>query len=102
MGEATNKLMGKTKRTVGRASGDRDLEGEGRMQETTGKVQGGVRKAGRKVNRGIDKVARKAGETRRKRTARPKARTGVGRGTGTASARRRRTTTTRTTERGSY
>lgn len=66
MGEYGNKVMGKTKKAFGRATGDRDLEDEGRMQGGVGKVQGGVRKAGRAVNRGIDKVARKAGRPARR------------------------------------
>lgn len=87
MGETSNKVMGKTKKAVGRATGDRDLEGRGKLQETAGKAQGGLRKAGRAVSRGIDKVADKAGEAKARRGARPKA-------TGTARPATRRKTTT--------
>jgi uncharacterized protein YjbJ (UPF0337 family) len=71
MGELGNKAMGKTKKAVGRATGDRDLEGEGRIQETTGKVQGGVRKGARKVEDAIDRMGQGLGDRQRaKRTAR--------------------------------
>lgn len=88
MGEYTNKAMGKTKKAVGRATGDRDLERRGRTQEGAGKVQGGVRKAGRKVNATIDKVGDKMASKRRARPA-----------TGRPATRTRTTTKTETVER---
>ncbi|MHB1262528.1 MAG: CsbD family protein [Thermoplasmatota archaeon] len=80
MGETTNKVVGKTKKAVGRATGDRDLETEGRMQEGAGKVQGGMRKAGNKGNRAIDRIGAKVAETRRRQRSnaeRPAPRTRV-------------------------
>ena len=71
MGELGNKAMGKTKKAVGRATGDQDLEAEGRVQETTGKVQGGIRKGARKIEDAIDSVGKGLGERQRaKRAAR--------------------------------
>ncbi|HUR24891.1 MAG TPA: CsbD family protein [Candidatus Thermoplasmatota archaeon] len=69
MGEYANKTVGKTKKAIGRATGDRDLEGRGRMQEGAGKVQGGVKTAGRKVNRALDKVGAKVSEARRRKAS---------------------------------
>ena len=94
MGEYVNKAIGKTKKAVGRATGDRDLEAKGRMQEGAGKVQGGVKTAGRKVNRAIDKVGAKVSEARRK------SRSTSGRpAPARKPARTRRTTRTETVER---
>lgn len=66
MGEIGNKAMGKTKKTVGRATGDR----------------------------GLDRVARKAGQAKRRRV-RPATRS-RGSGSKTRLGDRRRRTTTRT------
>lgn len=41
---AANKVVGGAKRALGEASGDRELKGEGRLQETKGGVQQGVGK----------------------------------------------------------
>lgn len=42
MGEWTDKLKGRFKSTVGKATGDRRLEAEGETDETKGKVKGGI------------------------------------------------------------
>jgi len=47
MAGAYNKTMGKTKKTIGRITGDRKLEAKGALQSGKGKVQS----AGRKVKR---------------------------------------------------
>lgn len=103
MGEFANKAVGKTKKAVGRVTGDRDLEAEGRIQEGAGKVQGGVKGAGRTVNRAIDKVGAKVSQARRKqrsRAERPAARRpAVKRTTRTTRTPRARRTTTKTVER---
>lgn len=69
MGEFTNKTVGNVKKTVGRVTGRRRLEGEGAAQNAKGNLQG----AGRKVKRGLrnakDAVRAKAGNRpARKRT----------------------------------
>jgi uncharacterized protein YjbJ (UPF0337 family) len=42
MGEIIDKVKGKIKKAVGRASGDKTLEAEGQMDEAKGKVKGAV------------------------------------------------------------
>lgn len=67
MGEYTNKAMGKTKKAVGEATGNQSFETEGRIQEGTGKAQGGVKKAGRSVEDALDKVGANLAQKRREK-----------------------------------
>ncbi|MFA5943953.1 MAG: CsbD family protein [Candidatus Thermoplasmatota archaeon] len=67
MGEHTNKAMGKARQAFGRATGNRDLERQGKVQEATGNVQGGVRKAAGSVSNALDKISAKMGQERRVR-----------------------------------
>lgn len=63
--------MGKTKRVAGRVMGNRRLEREGRAQQTTGKEQGVVRRAGKKVEEAFDKLGTKVSKRRERAGARP-------------------------------
>ena len=49
MGEWTDKAKGRVKETVGAATGDRELEAEGKADTAKGKVKGGIEE----VKRGI-------------------------------------------------
>ncbi|MCA1819347.1 MAG: CsbD family protein [Halobacteriales archaeon] len=49
MGATANKAFGKTKRTVGRVTGNRSMQARGTVQEYVGKAQSGAKKAGRRV-----------------------------------------------------
>ena len=51
-----DQAKGKTKETVGRALNDRDLEDEGRADNTGGKVQEGFGTAKRKVGEAIEDI----------------------------------------------
>lgn len=51
-----DQAKGKTKETVGRAINDRELEQEGRADDTGGKVQEGFGKARRKVGEAIEDI----------------------------------------------
>ena len=42
MGELIDKVKGKIKKTVGKATGDKKLEREGKVDEAKGKVKGAV------------------------------------------------------------
>lgn len=54
MGEWTDKLKGRWKSTVGKATGDRHLEAEGERDEAKGKIKGGIEE----VKHGIKDVVR--------------------------------------------
>ena len=69
MGEHTNKTMGKARQAFGKATGNRDLERQGKVQEATGTVQGGVRKAAGSVSDALGKISAKMGQQRRDREA---------------------------------
>jgi uncharacterized protein YjbJ (UPF0337 family) len=43
MGEKTDRATGKVKETAGRATGDRDMEQEGRDEHTKGKLKQGAK-----------------------------------------------------------
>lgn len=43
-GEYADRAVGKTKELVGKATKDRDLEAEGKLQKTRGRAKGLVRK----------------------------------------------------------
>jgi len=51
-----DRAKGTTKETVGRAINDRELEQEGRDDQTGGKVQEGFGKARRKVGEAIEDI----------------------------------------------
>lgn len=51
--------MGKTKQVAGRVLGNRRLEREGKTQETTGKAQGVVKRAGKKVEDALGRLRTK-------------------------------------------
>jgi uncharacterized protein YjbJ (UPF0337 family) len=51
-----DQAKGSVKETVGRAINDRDLEGEGRDDQTGGEVREGFGKARRKVGEAIEDV----------------------------------------------
>jgi uncharacterized protein YjbJ (UPF0337 family) len=57
-----DKLKGKTKQTIGRATDDPDLIDEGVADETSGEVQEGYGKARRKVGEAIEDVGDKIKE----------------------------------------
>lgn len=52
-------IKGNIKETVGHATGNRDLEGEGQADELDGKVQKNVGKARRKVGEVIEDIGEK-------------------------------------------
>lgn len=54
-----DKLKGKTKQTIGRATDDPDLIDEGVADETSGEVQEGFGKARRKVGDAIEDIGEK-------------------------------------------
>jgi uncharacterized protein YjbJ (UPF0337 family) len=51
-----DQAKGATKETIGRATKDRDLEEEGNVDRTGGKVQEGYGKARRKVGEAIEDI----------------------------------------------
>jgi uncharacterized protein YjbJ (UPF0337 family) len=51
-----DQAKGKTKETVGRALNDRDLEEEGRIDNTGGEIKEGFGKARRKVGEAIEDI----------------------------------------------
>lgn len=57
-----DQAKGTTKETVGRAFNDRDLEQEGRDDNTGGKVQEGFGKARRKVGETIEDIGEAVGK----------------------------------------
>ena len=54
-----DEAAGTVKEGIGRASGNVALENEGADQRLSGKVEGGLGKARRKVSEGLDEVADK-------------------------------------------
>jgi uncharacterized protein YjbJ (UPF0337 family) len=56
MGENMDDLKGKAKEGVGRATDDRDLEAEGKTDQTKADVKRGVNDAADAVKGGLDKV----------------------------------------------
>jgi uncharacterized protein YjbJ (UPF0337 family) len=54
MGELIDKAKGKVKETVGVATGDRELEGEGKVDTAKGNVKGAFEKAKQKVKEAVD------------------------------------------------
>ncbi|HEX2066856.1 MAG TPA: CsbD family protein [Candidatus Thermoplasmatota archaeon] len=66
MGEFINRTMGKGKKTAGRATGNRRLQGKGMAQEAKGKLQG----TGRKVKRTLRKATNAVRAKSAKRPAR--------------------------------
>lgn len=54
MGELIDKAKGKIKETVGVATGDRQLEGEGKVDTLKGNVKGAFEKAKQKVKEVVD------------------------------------------------
>ncbi|MEA3190462.1 MAG: CsbD-like [Thermoplasmata archaeon] len=65
MGEYLNKAVGKAKRSIGRATGDRSLERKGTIQQGKGRLQGGVRHA-KNALEGIGKSRRSGSRPRPK------------------------------------
>lgn len=59
MGEYANKAIGKTKKAIGKVTGNRRFQTEGTIQEYTGKAQGGAKKVGRAVQRASANLRRK-------------------------------------------
>ena len=59
MGEFMNRAMGKTKKSIGRATGNRRLQARGALQEGKGRLQTGARRTKNRVERGARKVGRK-------------------------------------------
>lgn len=59
MPQYTDKAQGRAKRVVGRATGDRDMERRGTVQETKGRVTGVVDKAKREVRAGTRPARRR-------------------------------------------
>ncbi|MBX5480463.1 MAG: CsbD family protein [Myxococcaceae bacterium] len=53
MGELSDKIKGRLKSVMGKASGDRRLEAEGEAEEMKGKVKGGVEEAKQEVKGAI-------------------------------------------------
>ena len=68
MGAIKDKLSGKAKRVGGRLTDDPDLESEGAMQETKGKIEAAASRVVRKVKRGARRA--KASLSRANRTTR--------------------------------
>lgn len=66
-GARGNKVMGRTKQVAGRAMGNRRLEREGKTQETTGKAQGVVQRAGKKVEDVLGRLRTRLSPKRRER-----------------------------------
>jgi uncharacterized protein YjbJ (UPF0337 family) len=56
MGEWTDKLKGRVKETVGTATGDRELEAEGKKDTLKGEVKGKVEEAKRVIKDADDEV----------------------------------------------
>jgi uncharacterized protein YjbJ (UPF0337 family) len=54
MGEWTDKAKGKVKETVGVATGDRELEAEGKADTLKGKVKEGIEDAKRVIKDAVD------------------------------------------------
>lgn len=54
MKSMSDKLNGKHKQVVGRATDNKKLEAEGKVQEASGKVQGKLKKAGEKITHKVD------------------------------------------------
>ncbi|ATB29537.1 CsbD family protein [Melittangium boletus] len=54
MGEWTDKTKGKVKETVGVATGDRELEAEGKADTLKGKVKEGIEDAKRAIKDKVD------------------------------------------------
>lgn len=70
MAEFKNKALGKTKRVIGKYTGNRSLQAKGAVQEFAGRAEGAARNIGRDVKRGVSKVRRNArGGARRMRSA---------------------------------
>lgn len=67
MGEYANKAMGKTKKTVGKYTGNRSLQAKGAVQEFAGKAQGAAKEVGRSVRRATSNVRSKAARPATKR-----------------------------------
>ena len=65
MAETSNKVLGKSKQAVGRATGDRGLEAEGKVQHTTGKAQGAVKDASRNIEHALGSMGQKLAANRR-------------------------------------
>ena len=65
MAETSNKVLGKSKEAVGRATGDRGLQAEGRIQGTTGKAQGAVKDARRNIEHALGSMGQKLAASRR-------------------------------------
>lgn len=72
MNETGNKVAGKTKQVVGRATGDEGLRKEGRIQHATGSAQGVVKQAGRNIEDALGNMGKKLAANRRSKAgARP-------------------------------
>ncbi|WIG93574.1 CsbD family protein [Myxococcus sp. SDU36] len=54
MGEWTDKAKGKVKEVAGTASGDRELEAEGKRDSTKGAVKGKIEDAKRAIKDAVD------------------------------------------------
>lgn len=54
-----DEAAGTVKESIGRASGDANLENEGADQRFGGKIEGGVGKARRKISEGLDDLGDK-------------------------------------------
>jgi uncharacterized protein YjbJ (UPF0337 family) len=54
MGELIDKAKGKAKETVGAATGDRKLEGEGKVDTAKGKVKGAFEKVKQAVKESLN------------------------------------------------
>lgn len=54
MKDMSDKLNGKYKQAVGHATDNKKLEAEGKAQETSGKAQGKLKKAGEKITHKVD------------------------------------------------
>jgi uncharacterized protein YjbJ (UPF0337 family) len=66
-GEQGNKAMGKTKQVAGHVLGDPALEREGKTRVATGKAQGAVKDAGKRVEDALGKMGSKLAARRRER-----------------------------------
>ncbi len=60
MGEVSDKISGKTNQVIGKATGDKQTQGKGKAQETSGKLKSKAKDAGRALSQKADKVAKKA------------------------------------------
>ncbi len=54
MKSMSDKLNGKHKQAVGRATDNKKLEAEGKAQEASGKAQGKLKEAGEKITHKVD------------------------------------------------